>query len=780
MATELARVSLWLEALEPGKPLSYLDENIRVGNSLLGIAPALLADGLPDEAFKPIEGDDRKVAAALKKQNAAERQGQHDLFRPAGIPVTNATLAKRAAEVARVLPESLEDLHIQQQRQAAELAESPERRTQKLLADAWCAAFVQPKTDETRATAITQATLEQFSAGSTTLDLAAAEDLVAEMTRRHRFFHWHVEFPHIFRVGNGATDIDPATGWSGGFSCVIGNPPWERVKLQEREFFAARSPAIANSPNAAARKKLIAALPDSGNVANRTLYQEFQAELRRAAGWSHLLRESGRYPLTGRGDINTYAVFAETARMIIGPRGRSGLVLPTGIATDATTAPFFSDLARRGRVVHVFGFRNNRGIFKNVGHGDVRFCLFAFAGGGARIRESRFAFELGLPNEIADPLRVYTLEPSDIMLVNPNTGNCPAFHSTRDAQILIGIYKRIPVFWRHDPDHNPWKLSFLSMFHMANDSGLFHMRDELEIDGWQLAGNVFTQGLKRMLPLYEGKMFYLFDHRYGDFRQRQEGRVDSVLPRVPIQDKVNPSFHVLPRYWVDEAEVTGRLSRRSWDRHWFLGWRRISNNTNERTMISAIMPRNATGDSLFLQLAGTYPNESAALAASISSFVLDFVTRQKLAGQNLNYFLVEQLPVIPPETYRASVPWLDGTPTDWIAWRVLELCYTAWDMEGFARDLGDQGPPFQWDEERRFRLRAELDAVFFHLYGIERDDVDYIMESFDTFRKNDRAWFDRTKDLILQVYDAMAEAIRTGEPYQTILDPPPGRGPRHG
>ena len=166
MAAELAKVSLWLEALEPGKPLSYLDQNIRVGNSLLGVTPALLADGLPDAAFTPIEGDDRKVASALKKQNAAERRGQHDLFSQAGIPVTNAVLAKRAGEIARRLPDSLEDLHIHQQRQAQELAASAElRAVQKLLADAWCAAFVQPKTDDTRSTAITQAVLERFADG---------------------------------------------------------------------------------------------------------------------------------------------------------------------------------------------------------------------------------------------------------------------------------------------------------------------------------------------------------------------------------------------------------------------------------------------------------------------------------------------------------------------------------------------------------------------------------------------------------------------------------------
>ena len=319
MAAELARVALTMEAMEPGKPLAFLDQNIRIGNSLLGTTPALLAEGLPDDAFSPIEGDDKKVAAALKKQNAAERSGQHDLFSPAGIAVTNTELARRAERIIREVPDSLEDLHIHQQREAFELASSAGWRQQKLLADAWCAAFVQPKADHTRRTAITQATLKAFGNDEGTLESAAAEELVASLTRQYRFFHWHVEFPHIFRVGNEVPGIDAATGWAGGFSCVIGNPPWERVKLQEQEFFAARSPEIAKAPNAAARKKMIAALADSDSPADTSLYAEFRAELRKSAGWSHLLRESGRYPLTGRGDINTYAVFAETGRAIIGP-----------------------------------------------------------------------------------------------------------------------------------------------------------------------------------------------------------------------------------------------------------------------------------------------------------------------------------------------------------------------------------------------------------------------------------------------------------------------------
>ena len=752
MAAELAKVSLWLEALEPGKPLSYLDQNIRVGNSLLGVTPALLADGLPDVAFTPVEGDDRKVCAALKRQNAAERQGQHDLFSQSGIPVSNVVLAKRSAEIAHTLPESLEDLHIHQQRQAEQLVASSERRIQELLADAWCAAFVQPKTDVIRSTAITHAVLENFGADDSSLNLAAAEDLVADLTRQYRFFHWHVEFPHIFRVGNGATDIDPKTGWSGGFSCVIGNPPWERVKLQEQEFFASRNPNIANAPNAAARKKLIAALPDT----DPALYHEFHAELRKAAGWSFLLRESGRYPLTGRGDINTYAVFAETARTVIGPRGRSGLVLPTGIATEVTTALFFGDLVRSSSLINVYGFRNNRGLFKNVGHGDVRFCLLAFTGSRSSVHESSFAFDLGLPSELASPSRVYALRPQDILLVNPNTGTCPAINAPRDATITIDIHKHVPILWRNEPVDNPWGLSFMAMLHMANDSGLFKTDDEGDV-----------------LRLYEGKMVYHYDHRFGDYRNRGANRVDSVLPRTSVTDKSDANFSVTPQYWVDRAEVDKRLARRGWDKRWMIGWRDIARSTDDRTMICSVLPRSAIGHTYSLML--TRSKRIGCLYANLASFVLDYVVRQKMSGTHLTFGFVMQLPVLPPSAYD------EDRVRSFIESRVLELTYTAWDIEPFARDQGDDGPPFRWDEDRRFTTRAELDAAFFHLYGIDRDDVNYIMETFPIVKRKDIQQYGtfRTKDLILQVYDAMADATQTGKPYQTILDPPPGHGPRH-
>jgi hypothetical protein len=346
----------------------------------------------------------------------------------------------------------------------------------------------------TRSTAITHAVIESFAADNGSLDLAAAEDLVADLTRQFRFFHWHVEFPHIFRIGNGAQDIDPKTGWTGGFSCVIGNPPWERVKLQEREFFASRNPDIANAPNAAARKELIAALADT----DPALHKEFQNELRKSSGWSFFLRESGRYPLTGRGDINTYAVFAETARAAIGPRGRLGIIVPTGIATDATTAPFFRDLIEHQWLYSLLDFVTSPDFWQQIGNGRMRFSLLTVGGRTTRVNLANFAFGTRYMRDLAR--NKFTMPPEEILLVNPNTGTAPVFSSRRDAEITIAIYKRVPVLWRHDPDENPWGLSFLRMFDMSNDAHLFHASDT-DNDG------------KRRLPLYEAKLVHHFDHR---------------------------------------------------------------------------------------------------------------------------------------------------------------------------------------------------------------------------------------------------------------------------
>ena len=772
LAAELAKVSLWLESLEPGKPLEFLDAHIKVGNALLGTTPKLLEAGLPDEAFKPIEGDDPKIAASLRRQNEKERSDQLSLFDEPVVRVGNADLATQVSRLAALPALSLGDIR-QQARRYRELEQSPDLQDRKRIADAWCAAFVWRKHAMAPA-AITTETLRRLDQGYS-LPRDVAEEL-DRVTGRYQFFHWHLEFPTIFRVEDDAhPDHNPDTGWQDGFACVVGNPPWERVKLQEKEFFASRREEIANARNAADRKKKIIQLEDSDEPEDQALHAEFQDELRTSAGWSHLLRDSSRYPLTGQGDVNTYAVFAETARTALGPTGRSGFVLPTGIATDATTAPFFSDLVRNSKLVSFLEFENEAFLLSQDVDHRVRFCLMSVCGRARKIDTASFAFGVRYMADLPD--RRFTMPPEDLLLVNPNTGTTPLFRSRRDAEITLGIYRRIPVLWRDQPKQNPWRISFLRMFDMANNANIFRTRNELEATGWELHGNIFTKGADRLLPLYEAKMIHHFDHRLGTYEGQTQAQANlGTLPRLTPAQKADPTRVVLPRYWVGETEVNDKLKDR-WDKDWLLGWRDICRSSDERTIISSTIPRVAVGDKYLLAFT---QNKGWLLQVNLDSFALDYCARQKFAGISFKYFLIKQLPVLAPGTYDESARWAtDGTLAEWIEPRVQELSYTAWDMQPLAWDLGDDGPPFVWDEKRRFKIRAELDAAFFHLYGIVRDDVDYIMDSFRAFRNNDPERFARTKALILEIYDAMTVAMETGEPYQTILDPPPGHGPRH-
>lgn len=167
------------------------------------------------------------------------------------------------------------------------------------------------------------------------------------------------------------------------------------------------------------------------------------------------------------------------------------------------------------------------------------------------------------------------------------------------------------------------------------------------------------------------------------------------------------------------------------------------------------------------------------LSSALNSFALDYVARQSVGGTHLNFFILKQLPVPAPYAFYEQCKWdTSRSIAEWKLPAFLELTYTALDIAPFARDLGFDGPPFRWDEHRRFLLRCELDAAFFYLYGIERGDVDYIMETFPIVKRKDEEEHSeyRTKRVILEIYDEMQKAIETGVPYQTRLDPPPANG----
>ncbi|MCK6548000.1 N-6 DNA methylase [Myxococcota bacterium] len=759
MAVELCKVSLWMEAVEPGRPLSFLDAHIQQGNALLGTTPELMAGGIPDAAWEPTEGDDRKTASALKKRNKAAGKGDQATFHTAWVKKSEEERSQIAGAIAELEASAEDDLGAvtKKEERWEQLLLSDAYGHQRFVADAWCAAFVWPKQPGPLAEAAPTNDLWREIRGGAPAP-ALTVKTVKELAAEYSFFHWHLQFPRVFERG--------------GFDVVLGNPPWERVKLQEQEFFATRDESIALAKNATARKRIISELPTS----NPPLWERWIQASRKAEGESRLIRHSGRFPLCGTGDINTYAIFAEHNRTVSSPRGRAGFITPTGLATDDTTKNFFRDLIQRSELSRLYSFENEEFVFPSIHHA-TRFALVTLAKNQAHPAADLVFFARKV-SDLSQHQRHFTLSRSDFSRLNPNTQTCPTFRSEKDARINLAIYSRSGILWNEtSTDGNPWSLEVRTrLWHMAEDAEWFRTERDLQKDGWTRRGRSWNLRDEHYVRLYEAKMVHLFDHRFGTYSGQSTAQENQgKLPELDETTHGNPDALAEPRYWVPEAEVEKRL-REVWSRGWLLGWREITGSSVVRTVIAALVPRTAVGHKLPLLLPAAPAHEVACLYANLCAFALDYAARQKVGGLTLALFSLKQLPLFPPSTYQHPAAWNRAYATHtWVQARVLELTYTACDLQPFASDVGYDGPPFRWDPERRALLRAELDAAFFHLYGLSRDDTDYVMETFPIVRRNDEKAYGeyRTKRLILEIYDAMAEAIRTGKPYETRLDPPP-------
>ena len=818
LAVELCKTALWLEALEPGRPLGFLDHHIRCGDALVGVLDTGLPEsGIPPEAFKPLSGDDGGVCQGLARENReALKALQHQRERLAVLEEL-PFYAAEPASAFEALPE--EDLRqVEAKAEAFRESECLVRASSAWgLADLFVAAFFTPKTPENAdlcpTTRDLHRVMQDVPARSGVLQAArkTADEVQA--------FHWPLVFAEIFAQG--------------GFDVVLGNPPWERIKLQEEEFFSSRSERIAAALNKAARAELISALA-GGDAAERTLHIAFLEARHAAEAASQFAHGSGRYPLTGVGDVNTYALFAETFAHLMNPQGRAGFIVPSGIATDHSTRAFFEAVSTQGRLASLFDFENRKKLFPDV-DSRQKFCLMTL---GKDIAEAQFAFFTTEVAHLSDARRRFTLSPDDILRINPNTKTAPVFRSQKDAELTKAIYRRVPALIReNDPDGNPWGVEFMRMFDMSNDSGLFRTATQ-------------SDELSRPAPLYEAKMVHQFDHRWATYSE------DGTSVRdVTDDEKTDASFSVRPRYWVEEREVFLRLARlpqsvlkaargceemeirqalASWvaaywvglgeelsrkrlaqtlgslyayvpedwsvwgalapsaleyppteedlrviresgsavsaiedlldtkSPRWLMGWRDIARATDERTVIASVVPRAAIGNTMPLFVSNKEPILQAALLGSLCSIVVDYVGRLKVAGTHLNYHVVKQFSVLP------SVEYSDGHLA-FIVPRVAELTYTTDDLRPWAEDLGYTGNPFIWDPERRAVLRAELDAYYARLYGLTRDELRYILDPVDvmgedyrseTFRvlkeKELRAFGEyRTRRLVLEAWDRL-------------------------
>ena len=748
LTVELAKVSLWLHSFTVGAPLSFLDHHLRCGDSLIGL----------------------RVHDATR-----------ELARLGGLSSGSAVQAAENATQGMQRIEELSDADISEVEESANLFAEVEKTTAPLrgLLDTFCGVhWLSAGLKKKERTA-----LEQPLVGAIALGHEQAFPLLAHgpegvdpaapirqrsfwpaftelwnsarrIADRENFLHWEVAFPGVWRDWQDAQPI-------GGFDAIIGNPPWDQIEQPEVEWFALRDEEIALASTAARRKALIKQRIRKGDEL-ALAYQDVKAK---ATAMRAFVKGSGEYPLLSGGRVNLYSIFVERAMNLVKPDGIVGLLTPSGIYADKTAASFFKAVSTSGRVCGLFDFENRKIFFPDV-HASFKFCALIFCGEERHFDRTDCAFFLHDTAAIQDPERCFPLAPADFALVNPNTCTAPVFRTRRDADISRRIYKRHPVLVDRSCDHEvrAWPVRYRQgIFNMAADSHLFRTVAQLDGDGfYPVQGNRWKKGDELYLPLYQGRMIHQFDHRANSVHINLENTYNPYLSEeVSEAQHADPRFLPHTQYWVPAERVDLALPQ---SLSWTLGFRDIARPTDMRTMIASVLPWVGCGHTLPILTPsheGLTGEKAAQLLANLNSFALDYATRQKVQGTHLTWYTVEQLPVIAPADYdRHFGP---TTARALVRDHVLRLTYTAHDIAPFARDLGYHGPPFIWNEEERRHLRARLDALYFHLYGLSRDDAAYILDTFPIVRRHDKAAFGhyRTKAMILPYINALAAGDTT-------------------
>lgn len=758
-AVELCKVVLWIEGYCAGKPLSFLDHHIRCGNSVVGVTDldTLLA-GVPKEAFSAVDKDTKKKIINLNKaalQDVSLVQSGHSQgfnvslftqdFTIQSIDSEQVGLASKVREI-NSLPENSLLEQLTKQRRWEELMQSPRVECLRRACDVYTYAYYkQFKAEDLDSHVDASGTFTAFNVPYTRTVYQALQEIkylddndgivdaqrlpdnfraeVALAAKRHSFFHWCVEFPEVF-------------AYDGGFDVMCGNPPWDKLQMEEEKWFAGKDEDIVNAANQSARKKKIEALA----VSNPMLYEEFIAAGNAISSQSSFVKNSNRFPLTAVGKLELSSLFAELCLQF--SKEAWGLVLPTGIAVNDSNKAFFSKLIDENRLVSLYDFENREKLFDIDSR--FKFCLLTAGKPQDKSRTVSGGFYLTRLDHLLDPRRIYTLQTSDFARLNPNTKTCPVFRTSRDAALTAKIYRHSTILLNEQTGENPWNVKFGSMFNMSTDSHLFRTYTQLtEAGATYQAPNFILEG-ETYVPLYEGKMIWHYNHHYGTWPT--SGERPNAIDTPSIAELANPDASIIPWYWVPLTAVQDRLVKVDsqgnvvweWKHKWLFAFRDIARAADARTMINSFVPCTALNNKIPSLYVDDGIDAAILLSGLLSSIIFDYAVRQKVGGTSMNFFYVKQFPVLAPEQIPAPMQWQ-------IVKRVAELCYFNHDLDGWAEELWEEmnkeqraelpqlgnKQPWIFNPDRRALLQAELDAIFAHLYGLTTEDLRYILDPED-------------------------------------------------
>jgi hypothetical protein len=756
MAVELAKVALWLHTFTAGAPLSFLDHHLKCGDSLYGEWVRKALDELAARGTLMISDAVRSAEASITGMALVESRSDADIAEVKASAADYHGVESGTEPLRRFLNfwQAVKWLDLSAEEKKALQALFDRHFGQPLPIAAGLTPPNPPAGVENGEAALFGDSAQQLALAGTGVasvqDYLALKGLLAKahaLAGEQRFLHWQIAFPGVWKNWI-STEPD------GGFDAVIGNPPWDRMKMQEVEWFAARAPAVAHQPRAADRKRLIQQMKAAGDP----LITQYEHAASLAETAMDRAR-SGDYPLLAHGDINIYSLFVERAQALIKPSGVAGLLAPSGIASDLGASAFFRKVATSGRVHCLFDFENRRGEGREPFFPDIdsrfKFCTFVCGGSKRTVATTECAFFLRDPPELVPDENRFLLTAADFSLVNPNTGTAPIFRTKRDAELTTAIYRRLPVLVDRSKgtEKKIWPVRYMTMFHMTNDSRLFWTRERLEHEGAYPSGlGRWRKGAQEWLPLYVGRTIHQFNHRAASVEVSDENIFNPASSNTTdVSDLSNPNYIPDAQYWVISGDIEW-----PYPREWGFAFRDIARATDVRTVIGAVVPKSGFGNKAPL-LVTDQPSALYLIAANFNAVVFDFVARSKVMSTSLNWFIVEQLPVLSSMHYERSFG--KHSAADIIKDHVLQLTYTAHDLAPFARDMGyinKDGivkPPFIWNEAERRHLRARLDALYFILYGVaDEDDIRYILSTFPIVDRKDREAFDGvylTRELIL-------------------------------
>lgn len=767
-AVELCKVVLWIEGYCAGKPLSFLDHHIRCGNSVLGVTDLqMLIDGVPDKA---LTAEDAPTLKALKKLNKAATDGVQaasdptkpnlGLENPFGVEkmdTTQISLAEKVMMISRLPEDTLLDQQVKQSRWE-DLMASPRVECLRQACNVYTYAFyrqvkhielLQKENENSdQEVILTEAevpytktviralqeidAMEKIEKGLPlpTYYRQLSSDFKTEVYRaslKHSFFHWCVEFPEVF-------------AYDGGFDVMCGNPPWDKIKLEDKKWFESHGRNdIVNAGTTDKRKKLINKLA----ITDSELFQEYLNDLYNSEAVSRFVRFAGRFQLTATGDIDLYPLFAE--HCLDCSKESWGLVLPLGIAVNDSNKEFFTKVIDENRLVSLFCFENKDKIFDI--DSTTKFCLFTNGKKQDSPRKVSVGFYMTRVEQLLDSNRIYTLNTKEISKLNPNTKTCPVFRTPKDASLTLKIYNKSAVLVNEVNGENPWKIKFGATIHMSNESSNFLTYQQLKEINADKSGSAFLKSGIKYIPVYEGKMIYLYNHHYGVNPTEGSHPNNASLPLPSIEDLQNPYSSIVPYYWIDKKYMDNKKKKTNnqgqviweWNHKSSLALKDVGRSGVARTFILTRLPEDVavgnTSNIIYVEKGVIY---DCLLQGMLSSIVIDYVAKQKAGGNHMNAFIVKQFPVLTPE----QIPSELMMP---IVSRVAQLCYFNHDLDGWAEELWDEmseeqraelpqlgnKEPFIYDPDNRAKLQAELDAIFAHLYGLTTEELRYILDPED-------------------------------------------------